>query len=749
MNKPTWLLEFYYVMLFGVCGALAAEPHAAAGGAPAAGAAKPVATYQGDPGYVAPAPGVRGKEHRPPGGIANVERHPIIWGWRLTLPDGRGLGFGGISPRTDDPRPETEVLRDGQWIPIHADLRQRNPLQGFSDRLAALRLPLQRATQHSRYAWLQGLDAGAAREHLSQTAIPIARTIADTLAEIARAMAAFKSEDAYLTGQIAFAGKHLATVKPALDGIAAGMDGPRFDALRQARIHLEIAADALDAAPSARALSQIAYDAGSGLFVLFGGDHLDYLGNDLWVFDPRAQRWRQRHPPVAPEPRAGHLIAAGDPGRIVMRGGYIYGHRRLPGWDSSPYVNAGPDEWIYDLAADTWSAPAGQPSFPADTRTYREGAFLPDHFTSGPRPDAAAHARKLAELPVNTWVALNPEKRFAWNRDWGTVAYDPDRDLLYWYTGGHSAYPGSDVAHYHLAANTWDQPVETELPPGFIGTNEPMLGWSFNRRPWMGHQYKSYAYHPGLKQMLMNGRQGNRQNVDQYCYLYDPDAGAWSSRHATPVFFDRHGAQLQYSSQAGMLTWYGRNVWRFDDAAYTWKQLPVKGDLRGTCVDNSGCIVDPKRGRELFFAATGYARPYDGEIGALNLVTLEASAFKAEGTEHIPTLTRDAKNHFWNLREIAWHSGLDLIIFDTLLPGGYMPALDPVKNRWVGIKVTGDFTHNHQAGFIHDRMRDLMFIADAHAQVFALRLNPQSAVIKTFAEIVAEMPPTTPAAPAP
>jgi hypothetical protein len=734
-------------LLLGACATRAAEPLAGAAVAPATPAAGPVATYQGDPKYVPPALRVRGKEQRPPGGIANVERNPIIWGWRLTLPDGRGLGFGGISPRTDDSRPETELLRDGQWTPIHAELRQRNPLQGLSDRLAALRLRLQRATQFARYGWLEGLDAQAETKHLALTALPLAKELSGALAGITQAMDAFKSQDAYFTGQIAFAKKHLAMIGPALSGIAPGMGGPQLDALRQARIHLEIATDALDAAPSARALSQIAYEEKSGLFVIFGGDHLDYLGNDLWVFDPRAMRWQQRHPPVAPEPRAEHLLAAGEPGKVVLKGGYLYGQRKLPGWDSSPYVSTGPDEWIYDLAADTWSAPAGQPTFPADTRTYREGAFLPDHFTSGPRPDLAAHAKKLAGLPVNTWVSLSPAKTFAWNRDWGTVAYDPDRDLLCWYTGGHSAYPGSDVAHYHLAVNTWDQPVETELPPGFIGTNEPMLGWSFNRRPWMGHQYKSYAYHPGLKKMLMNGRQGNSAKIDQFGYLYDADAGTWVSRHPTPVFFDRHGAQLQYSTQAGMLTWYGKNVWQFDVAGSAWKQLPIKGDLRGTCVDNSGCVIDPKRGRELFFAATGYAKPYDGAVFALNLATMEASSFQAEGTEHIPALTRDSRNHFWNLREIAWHPGLDLIIFDSLLPGGYMPALDPVKNRWVGLKVTGDFTHSHQAGFIYDQKRDLLFIANASAQVFALRVDPKTAVIKTFAEIAAEMPSPTPATP--
>src|SRR5690349_19889761 len=58
--------------------------------------------------------------------------------------------------------------------------------------------------------------------------------------------------------------------------------------------------------PSARALSPLVYDPHTKLFVLFGGDHLDYVMNDLWVFDPKALRWEQRHPPQSPAPRANH-----------------------------------------------------------------------------------------------------------------------------------------------------------------------------------------------------------------------------------------------------------------------------------------------------------------------------------------------------------------------------------------------------------------------------------------------------------
>ncbi len=64
--------------------------------------------------------------------------------------------------------------------------------------------------------------------------------------------------------------------------------------MHQAQIAMEKAAEALDAEPPPRALSPLVYDAKNKLFILFGGDHLDYLTNDTWVFDPSKKTWRLR-----------------------------------------------------------------------------------------------------------------------------------------------------------------------------------------------------------------------------------------------------------------------------------------------------------------------------------------------------------------------------------------------------------------------------------------------------------------------
>ena len=351
-------------VLFGNGAAWAADGQPAASTAPeAAGKSEPAAEYMGDPKYQPAQPDKRGKERRPPGGIGNAEKFPIIWGWRLETPEGKGLAFGGMSIRTEDPRPETQVKRDGKWTPIHEELRKNNPLQAEHDQLAAMRMPLKRITALARHSYLEGSTVDAEKAFLDKEVAPIVAEFPGKLKEIRTSLAKAAGDDAYAVAQIAFAQGHLDKVLPAVEGLGSSVSSEKLAALRLARIHLEQAAEALDAAPPARALSMLAYDAQTGLFAIFGGDHLDYLTNDLWVFDPKAQKWRQRHPKNAPEPRAEHFLTSSGPGKLSMRGGYVYG-RKNPGWDSSTYVNAGPEEWTYDLAADIWSGPADQPTFP-------------------------------------------------------------------------------------------------------------------------------------------------------------------------------------------------------------------------------------------------------------------------------------------------------------------------------------------------------------------------------------------------
>ena len=108
----------------------------------------------------------------------------------------------------------------------------------------------------------------------------------------------------------------------------------------------------VDAEPPARALSPLVYDSKSKLYVLFGGDHLDYLTNDTWVFDQAKNQWSQRHPINAPPPRANHKLSAAD-GKITLTGGYTYSSNT--DYCGGQYVDLDDGDWTYDIAADRWT----------------------------------------------------------------------------------------------------------------------------------------------------------------------------------------------------------------------------------------------------------------------------------------------------------------------------------------------------------------------------------------------------------
>ena len=101
--------------------------------------------------------------------------------------------------------------------------------------------------------------------------------------------------------------------------------------------------------PVPRAGAAVAYDAGSGLVVLFGGavgtcnypacaEHID----DTWVYDPAANTWEERSPATSPPGRHGHTMAYdAQSDRVVLFGGDT----------GSAWLG---DTWAYDADGDTW-----------------------------------------------------------------------------------------------------------------------------------------------------------------------------------------------------------------------------------------------------------------------------------------------------------------------------------------------------------------------------------------------------------
>lgn len=675
---------------------------------------------------------------------------PVIWGSTCLGAKGFGLAFGGQDQHAEDGRAPTRIRTAGQWEDIRQELRSRNPLQALHGRAWALRGRQKALTARARWLYFDGRPTDETARAAKAELIPAQGEIAQDAAALCGELQKASGLDEYASGQAAIAARGLKAAADGAAGLAKDLAGglepdaiKRMDALR---IALEEAAEPLDAEPPPRALSPLAYDAASGLFILFGGDHLDYLTNDTWVFDPARRRWMQRHPPAAPPPRANHAWKAAPDGTAlagragpILTGGYTYTSNT--DYCGGQYRDLADGDWTYDVAANAWSGQgqpvSGGPASPAGrSRTYRTGPFHPDFYLEGDRPDAAAVQARLADLPANTWAPMQPPRLPRLNRDWGSAVLDADRDVILRWSGGHSAHGGTDVLHYHLRTNRWVLHFPVEFPLGQLYSNTSYPeGFNFNLRPWVtGHTYQSYAYDATARRMIFTGQRRHQ-------YLYDPDLGDWIGRAAKPreMSYDScYYTLTMCSTPQGSAVWTQQgSIFRYDASAGEWRELKMAGlKLPGSVVDNSTVLYDSKRDR-LIFARKGYgdAHKYDGELYALDLKTLAASALSPKG--------RAAAGEISYLCQIRYDAASDLMLVGaTLPPDGAgirrTPAYDPAGNRWVSMRIggtdpSGPKGRNVSLGLMYDAKRGLFWAVDTDSKVFTLRLDPKTADVRDLA----------------
>jgi hypothetical protein len=652
----------------------------------------------------------------------------IIWGAECRLPEGSGLAFGGQDQDANDGRPHTRILVDGEWKNILSELRAGNPHQALHDRVWALRSQVKDARARIRHAWFEGLPP-------DKDMAPLVTKLAEELDALITRVREAKAPHAM---------RHLEAAKPLLPSLDKGVTVASIQSLRTAQVHLELAAEALDAEPPPRAMDcgtparkgeaapqaqGIVYDARTKLYVIFGGDHMDYLTNDTWVFDPARRRWFQRHPEGAPPPRANHRLVAPGDGTVRLTGGYTYASNT--DYVGGQYRDLDDGEWVYDIEKNTWS---GGTLVPSDSRTYRTGPFHPDFTLQGERPDAAAFKKTLDSLPANRWVATNPPYRPRLNRDWGTVRLDTDRDMLLRWSGGHSAHGGTDVPHFHLSTNRWELPFPVEFPLGQLYSNTSYPnGLNFNLRPWItGHTYQNYAYNPPNRMMVFAGR-------PRHTYVYDPDVADWIGRSLKPRAMQYNSCFYTLTLVAtpqGAVCWdKDGGVHRYDHASRTWARLELGGDkLPGAVVDNSTIAYDSRRDRILMIQKRYGKAPYDGRVFALDLKTRSVAALSPAGMEHA--------HRFAFIDRCTYDPDTDLMILASYLTdaGDHTPtpAYDCAGDRWVTLDIEYDlgkrygrptraFPHGRSAGTVYDPARKLIWGTDTNSQVYVLRLDREKA----------------------
>ncbi|MBL8799478.1 MAG: hypothetical protein JNM56_36690, partial [Planctomycetia bacterium] len=643
---------------------------------------------------------------------------------------GTGLAFGGQDQKSDDGIGHTRLKVNGEWQDVSAELRKQHwAWDHYDGDFIVLCKQLSNQRARVRAVYFQGLpeadEAKLVKEKLSPALDSFSADLGAAIGDLRLKAKKLQLQDGEPTQQIL---RELEAVEAQAKAVSLvlpmGVSADTIHQLAQVQVSLEQVTDRLNAEPPARALSPIVYDEKSKLFVLFGGDHLDYLMNDTWTFDPAKKKWEQRQPKTAPPPRANHVLKITD-GKITLSGGYTY-------TSSTDYVGAqyreiDDGEWTYDIAANTWTGP--KEGVAPNQRGYRTGRLHPDYYLQGAKPQAAEFQEVLKKLEANTWLATKPPQLPALNRDWGTAVLDPDRDLILRWSGGHSAHGGTDVLHYHCATNRWELCSPVEFPLGQLYSNtEYPEGYSFNRRPWItGHTYQSYGYDLPSKRMLNTGQ-------TNYCYTYDPTLGDWTGRFLKPqgmIYNDCFYTLTLCATPQGLVCWTGRGgFFRFDAKQNQWVEQKLQGKLPGAVVDNSTVVYDSKRDRFLFAVKPyGDKTKYEGQLHALDNKTLAVSQLSPKNMA--------AATGIPYLCQIRYDEINDLLLVGGLLPADETgarrtPAYDCANNQWVSLKIggtdpSGKSGRNVSLGLMYDAKRKLFWAVDTNSQVYVLRLDPKTA----------------------
>lgn len=658
-------------------------------------------------------------------------KQQVIWGSECVVDDNLGLLFGGLDQESVDGTSRTKIRRDGKWVDVSKELQGNNPWKALPDRLLARGQHLLHEASLRRHNYFLGLppninphDVAEIRSFLNNLGLPGSK--------------AFSSFYYHAGDQAAW--KKAPEQLPAVRGFLESPADPLLEPenllppalslyLERHAIRLQQAAEFLAAEPPPRALSEIVYDKSTNLFLLFGGDHLDYLTNDTWVFDPKQPRWELRHPKLAPPPRANHELTARGEGTITLSGGYTYANNT--DYMGGQYVDLGDGEWTYNIARNEWTG--GKGVWPL-TRTYRTGKFHPDYFLQGPRPDRTAHGMVLESLPANRWVSLKPPHLPELNRDWGTAILDPNRDLILRWSGGHCAHSGSDVLHYHIATNRWELPFPVEFPLGqcYVNTEFPE-GVNFNGRPWVtGHTYQSYGYDSLSRKMIFAGR-------DRDCFIWDLDYADWRGRFVKPpgMSYDSCFYTLTLTpSPAGLVCWTQEGRIFQLDREQKWEERKLSGEkLPGAVVDNSTIVYDSKRARLLAVVKSyGDETKFSGDVWSIDCASWKVSRLKPEGHKGASAIPY--------LCQLRYDAGNDLLLVGGTLPADdsglrRTPAYDCAGNRWISLKITGNDPsgpkgRNVSLGMMYDSKRELFFAVDANSNVFALKLEPTSGDVRAL-----------------
>ena len=513
--------------------------------------------------------------------------------------------------------------------------------------------------------------------------------------------------------------------------------------------------------PAPRAHSPMVYDAKNQVIVLFGGDHLDSLMSDTWIYQCSNRIWIKKSPAKCPSPRASHaLLYLPKSQSVVLLGGYNYSTLTF-------------EIWRYDAAADVWGlvkhAGAGDvvPKFdhgsavmcaaadtgdrvvamgdsgivnhshfdPATylmtcdpsqidgpgTQTYgvtpganQIAAPSPSWYEQGvTAPDTAAQEALLRAIPQKTWVKITPPKMEGSQRAWSSTIIDLERDKILRWAGGHVTWCGTDVPQYNIADNRWHAGYAPENEMDFNGWGDPRPGpFTFNNRPFMSpHTYHMYDMDYNLHRMLFCS--------GTYTFIYNPDIMDWEyppvknpsnvlGHDQTTICPTSHGAVLiqgdisSGGNQSGLFL--------FSAASKQWNVINYTGTgMPSIYGEQTGAAYDSKRDRLLIsYAGTMHAMTFSN-----NTLTNLSPSGSASGGYY---------------RESIYLPTQDKVYFGMNISGGANLIYDCATNAWGTMTIAKGSSGladanigEVSAGFMYDMKRNLVWLCTIASDLYVFR----------------------------
>jgi len=545
-----------------------------------------------------------------------------------------------------------------------------------------------------------------------------------------------------------------------------------FQALDDAEKRLIEAQEALAVAPRPRHYTRLVADPENKVMVLWGGDGEDRFFADTWLLHLNTRRWERCRTAVHP-PNIGSAMVAMDydarnkvvvlahqdgslwlfdaskrAWRQAKMAGEFARKGRGSTWLSLEYAPAADVHVLTDCGGSTMN-PNSPPRKTQMLRLDLASAAMTDASSGtleevwrgqygagceGPadkvaiawsfmpktqaeyRERVASNKKALDAIPDNTWTQLKaPYSSFG--RAYGSFCYDWDRDEIFLWGGGHSAYMGNEWSQYDLKANVWMESWNPEFPVHPHGSPDGE-GWApqFYNVVGAGHGYHNYAYSGGLRKAIMSGT-----------VLYDPDRMRYAperiavthenAMQGLGIRVDMSGAPETLSVSAQH--WYGGpfGVWRVDTQALTCAR--IKGsDTPFETNDRAKAVFDTKRQRVLFYGATN-SKEKGGKSNALWAYGMESRAWQKIEPKVEPDGAEAPVIGAWNYCYSPKHDGL--LIPSKTATWFYDCANNVMKK--LDCKPVGT-----EAGVIYSPRQDLFYMLDGdgyHPQkVWVFRFRP-------------------------